>query len=89
MNDIAANEERLRVLKWLSPLAFGPRLTDMLDRRQEGTGTWLLESQLFTAWINGDVRTIWCPGMREYTCCDPLVLRTDCVVAGAGKTILA
>lgn len=66
---MAESEERLRILKWLSHLDFGPRLSDLLDRKQEGTGTWLLESQRFKDWLEGDVRTLWCPGMREYTSC--------------------
>ena len=66
VNQMVENEERDRILTWLSPLNFGPRLSDMLDRRQEGTGTWLLESQLFTDWLEGHFRTLWCPGMREY-----------------------
>ena len=67
INSMIESKERLRILKWLSPLDFGPTMSDMLDRRQEGTGVWLLKSQLFTDWLKGDVRIIWCPGMREHT----------------------
>ncbi len=89
INDMAENEERLRILKWLSSLDFGTRLSEMLDRRQEGTGSWLLESQPFTSWLKGDIRAIWCPGMREFSGCDYLGQTTNSGVAGAGKTILA
>ena len=70
LNNMVESEERLRILTWLSPLDFGTRLSEMLNRRQKGTGTWLLESQPFTAWLKGDIRAIWCPGMREYAYCE-------------------
>ena len=70
VNQMVENKERDRILAWLSPLNFGPRLSDMLERRQEGTGTWLLKSQLFTDWLKGNFRTLWCPGMRKYTRCE-------------------
>ena len=89
INDMAENEKRHRILIWLSSLDFGSRLSEMLDRRQEGTGTWLLESQQFTAWLKGDIQAIWCPGMREFSECEYLDQTTNCGVAGAGKTILA
>ena len=90
LNAMSESGGRDKILEWLSPLEFGPRLNEMLGRRQEGTGTWLLESQVFTAWLRGVIRAIWCPGMRESTweASQPL-LTTDSTVAGAGKTILA
>ncbi len=71
-NDITAqkimveSEERLKVLSWLSPLNFGTRLSEMLDRKAADTGIWLLESEQFTSWVNGNIQVLWCPGMREY-----------------------
>lgn len=86
---MAENEKQHRILTWLSSLDFGTRLSEMLNRIQEGTGTWLLESQEFTAWLKGDIREIWCPGMRESSEGEYLGHTTNCDVAGAGKTILA
>jgi len=62
----AESEERLKILTWLSPLTFGTRLSEMLDRKAADTGIWLLESEQFTSWVNGSIEVLWCPGMREY-----------------------
>ncbi|KAI9812564.1 MAG: hypothetical protein M1827_004553 [Pycnora praestabilis] len=50
------------ILVWLSPLNFAAKQIDVLSRRQEGTGNWLLQADVFKRWVNGTDRTIWCPG---------------------------
>ncbi|KAK8066884.1 hypothetical protein PG997_013631 [Apiospora hydei] len=41
------SEDERRILDWLSPLDYGPRHSDHLQRREEGTCNWLLESETF------------------------------------------
>jgi hypothetical protein len=37
---------------------------DIIAKRAEGTGQWLLESTEFKAWLDGTSETLWCPGPR-------------------------
>ena len=53
------------IANWLTSLDFRERLTDFLEKRTEGTGQWLLESQPFRDWLAGKSRILWCSGIRE------------------------
>ena len=53
------------IANWLSSLDFRERLTDFLEKRTEGTGQWLLESEPFLDWLAGESRILWCSGIRE------------------------
>lgn len=57
------DEGRRRILNRITSIDFTTQQIDNLDRRQEGTGKWLLESPEFEAWVFGDRRTLFCPGM--------------------------
>lgn len=59
-------QEYQSIIDWLSPLNFSSTQIDILRRRQEGTGQWLLESQEFKDWLRGEKETLWCPGIREF-----------------------
>ena len=61
----ALSTEERDLMKWLSPLEFFSKQNDALNRRQEGTGQWLLESIEFRSWLNTARRVLWCPGIRE------------------------
>ena len=61
-------QERLDIAEWLSSLNFKASQLEFLQRRQAGTGEWLLESSKFKDWRNGILRELWCPGIREMTC---------------------
>ncbi len=37
--------------------------SDLIGRRQEGTGQWLLVSKQFKDWVNGNGETLLCPGI--------------------------
>jgi hypothetical protein len=51
------------VLAWLSPTDFPTQQHDIISRRQEGTGQWLLDSPEFKSWLQGPHRTLFCPGI--------------------------
>ena len=60
------NQEFEKIADWLSPLNFLTTQVDVHSKRQEGTGQWLLESQVFKDWLCGTQETLWCPGIREF-----------------------
>lgn len=67
-------EERQAILDWITPLDYTPQQNDLLDKRQAGTGKWLLESPTYTTWVakaDAEHRTLFCKG-----------------IPGSGKTIL-
>ena len=37
--------------------------SDMISRRQEGTGEWFFESSEFKTWLNRTRETLFCPGI--------------------------
>jgi hypothetical protein len=51
------------ILNWLTPIDYGAQQSDFIDRRQEGTGQWLLDSAKFQTWLNTDNQTLFCPGI--------------------------
>ena len=63
MNRIEDNESR-DIVKWLSPLNFWTKQDDTFERRQEGTGEWLLDHPEFQKWVDGETKVLWCPGDR-------------------------
>ncbi|KAG4439905.1 hypothetical protein IFR05_004629 [Cadophora sp. M221] len=55
--------ERQAVLDWLTPIDYTAQQCDLIGRRQEGTGEWLLDSAQFQAWSEADTQTLFCPGI--------------------------
>ena len=56
-------KEREEVLQWISPLNFTPQQSVFSSRRQKGTGSWFLESQAFTDWLEQPGKTLLCQGI--------------------------
>ena len=59
------HDERRVIADWLSPLNFKAKQMDVIAKRAEGTGQWLLESEEFKTWLDGTSETLWCSGLRE------------------------
>ncbi|EAW23743.1 ankyrin repeat domain-containing protein [Aspergillus fischeri NRRL 181] len=57
------NEQDQKCLDWLSPANYAIPQSDYIDRRQPGTGDWLLESPAFQPWIERPQETLFCPGI--------------------------
>jgi hypothetical protein len=53
------------IADWLSDLDFKKTQKDILVKRTDGTGQWLLESLTFNDWLEGKSKVLWCPGTRE------------------------
>jgi hypothetical protein len=51
------------MMQWLSPTDFPAQQHDIISRRQEGTGQWLLDSPEFKGWLQGAYQTLFCPGI--------------------------
>ncbi|KAK4212166.1 hypothetical protein QBC37DRAFT_389070 [Rhypophila decipiens] len=73
LNEREDDKTRSEILNWLTPTEYATQQHDFINRKQEGTGRWLLDSTEYQTWIDptSDQRTLFCPGMP-----------------GAGKTIL-
>ncbi|KFX97254.1 hypothetical protein O988_04949 [Pseudogymnoascus sp. VKM F-3808] len=57
------DNERYRVaMDWLSSTDF-PAQSDIISKRQEGTGRWFVESPEFTNFLHGEKQTLFCPGI--------------------------
>lgn len=57
------DEERNKLLQWLSPINYGAEQTDFVSRRQEGTAQWFLDSSEYQNWLQTPKQTLFCPGI--------------------------
>jgi hypothetical protein len=57
------DKEDQAILDWLSPIDYTTHQSDILVRRQPGTGGWLLESPEFQRWLDTAQQTLFCPGI--------------------------
>jgi hypothetical protein len=55
--------EDQKILMWLTRADYGAQQSELLSWRQEGTGRWLLDSNKFQMWRDGDIQTLFCQGM--------------------------
>jgi len=84
------DQESQDILDWLSPINFWTKQNDTIQRREPGTGEWLLNDPLFTKWLDGTNSILWCPGERMSQLSFTLIVdNADLVLAGVGKTVLA
>ncbi|CAI4214952.1 unnamed protein product [Parascedosporium putredinis] len=57
-------EKRELILKWLTPINQTPsQHIDFINRRQSGTGQWLLDHLHFEKWLEIGPNTLFCPGI--------------------------
>ena len=56
-------EERQSILDWLTTTDYASQQNDFINRRQAGTGQWLLDSVEFQEWLKTKQQTLFCPGM--------------------------
>jgi hypothetical protein len=57
------NHEHQAILDWLTPINYAPQQNDFINRRQTGTGQWLLHSEQYRMWLKTDEQTLFCPGI--------------------------
>ncbi|KAI1455233.1 ankyrin repeat protein [Annulohypoxylon moriforme] len=56
-------KEDLAILDWLSSIDFAPQQSDFINRRQQGTGQWLLDSAEYQSWLSTPSQTLLCTGI--------------------------
>ncbi|KAF2200242.1 ankyrin, partial [Delitschia confertaspora ATCC 74209] len=52
-----------RLLEWVSPTAYPAQQSDIIKRRQEGTGQWFLDEPEVARWLSESKGTLFCPGI--------------------------
>ena len=57
------HEEHQAIVDWLTSIDYASQQSDLISRRQEGTGQWLLDSDKFHGWLNQTQQTLFCPGI--------------------------
>ena len=57
------DQYRQKILDWLTPVNYGSQQSDFINRRQPGTGQWLIESTEFQRWLDTKNQTLFCPGI--------------------------
>lgn len=60
----AIDERNQEVIKWLSPLNFFAMQNETLQRRENGTATWILRDPRFVRWTDSTGGILCCPGIR-------------------------
>ncbi|KAI9727372.1 MAG: hypothetical protein M1834_008443 [Cirrosporium novae-zelandiae] len=63
LNKCEDNQQYRTITNWLSPTDFSVQQNDILTRRQQGTGEWLLNSDEYRTWLDGKEQTLFCPGI--------------------------
>ncbi|KAF4626279.1 hypothetical protein G7Y89_g11882 [Cudoniella acicularis] len=58
-----SNSHRETILDWLTPINYAGQQSDLINRRQAGTGAWLLASTEFQTWVDTGKQTLFCPGI--------------------------
>ncbi|KAK6329625.1 hypothetical protein TWF730_006173 [Orbilia blumenaviensis] len=58
-----AREEDRKILEWITPIDESAQHNDTFNRRQPGTGEWLLTSPQYQNWLNTNKAILFCPGM--------------------------
>ncbi|OBT39768.1 hypothetical protein VE00_10222 [Pseudogymnoascus sp. WSF 3629] len=57
------SEQYRVVMDWLSSTDFPAQQSDIISKRQEGTGKWFVESLEFANFLQGAKQTLFCPGI--------------------------
>jgi Cdc6-like AAA superfamily ATPase len=57
------DQEQQAILNWLTSADYFSQQNDLLGRRQEGTGEWLLGSDEFREWKSNKKHILFCPGI--------------------------
>ncbi|KAF4215380.1 hypothetical protein CNMCM5878_008086 [Aspergillus fumigatiaffinis] len=63
MRSKLARKEDHDLLNWITPDDYSPLQSNYFQRRQAGTGEWLLNSMEFQIWLKTSQETLFCPGI--------------------------
>lgn len=59
-------DECKKTLDFLSKIPAGKMHHDIRNRRLEHSGEWITKNETFQKWMDGDLKTLWCPGKRKH-----------------------
>ena len=62
-NDRECREERQTILEWLTTTDYAPQQSDFINRRELGTGQWLIDSEEYQTWVQTPKQTLFFPGI--------------------------
>jgi len=57
------DQDRQKILDWLTPVDYTPQQNDYINKRQPGTCQWFLDSVEYQSWLNINKQTLFCPGI--------------------------
>ncbi|KAH6718299.1 hypothetical protein BKA61DRAFT_599405 [Leptodontidium sp. MPI-SDFR-AT-0119] len=57
------DQERHIILDWLTTIDYASQQSDFINRRQAGTGQWLIDSEEYQTWVQTPKKTLFCPGI--------------------------
>ncbi|KAH7345940.1 hypothetical protein BKA66DRAFT_325499 [Pyrenochaeta sp. MPI-SDFR-AT-0127] len=57
------NAGHRRLLEWISSTDYPAQQSDIIKRRQEGTGQWFLDAPEVATWLSEPQATLFCPGI--------------------------
>ncbi|KAL6229077.1 nucleoside phosphorylase domain-containing protein [Aspergillus navahoensis] len=63
VEDISRDKQSDKIRKWLSPPDPSTNLNEAQKKRQEGTGSWFLNSEPFKQWKTGNRQHLWLHGI--------------------------
>ncbi|OCK74174.1 hypothetical protein K432DRAFT_438081, partial [Lepidopterella palustris CBS 459.81] len=58
-----ADAKHGKMVEWISPTDYPAQQSDIIGRRQEGTGQWFLDAPEFARWLSEPKGTLFCPGI--------------------------
>lgn len=62
VSSIQRTHEDESILRWLTALDYATEQSNNLERREQGTGQWLLDSVVFQKWLSDHGQTLFLPG---------------------------
>lgn len=63
MQQVQVTASQRILLEWISSSDYPAQQSDIIKRRQEGTGQWFLDAPEVARWLNDAKTTLFCPGI--------------------------
>jgi Cdc6-like AAA superfamily ATPase len=63
VKEMGQHQECQAIIDWLTPVNYALQQSNLIARRQEGTGEWVLKSDEFQQWLARRNKTLFCPGI--------------------------
>lgn len=62
-------DECEKTLNFLSEISASKMHANIRNRRLKDSGQWIIKNETFQKWMDGDLKTLWCPGKRKHLSC--------------------